>query len=84
MGNSTDTMETQKAFAAHCALTFPLVADSPTFEAAKAFGVYNESYTSNDRVTFVIDRSGIIRHVIAEEMSMDRHAMESLEALKKL
>ncbi len=84
IGSSTDAPDMQKGFAAHCGLAFPLLADTQKQEAAKAFGVYNEGYKSNDRVTFVIDRSGVIRHVVADEGNMQRHANDALEALKKL
>ncbi len=84
IGSSTDPPDMQVGFASHCGLKFPLLADTQKQEAARAFGVYNEGYQSNDRVTFVIDRSGLIRHVTADEDDMHRHATDSLEALKKL
>ena len=84
LGSSTDAAPPQKAFADHLGLSFPLVADFPTFAAAKAFGVFNEERLANSRVTFVIDKQGIIRHVIQEAPSSEIHATESLEALKKL
>lgn len=84
IGSSTDPPDMQKGFASHCSLAFPLLADTPKQGVARAFGVYNEGYQSNDRVTFVIDRSSIVRHVIADEGNMHRHANDALDALKKL
>jgi len=60
------------------------VADFPTFAGAKAFGVFNEERLANSRVTFVIDKQGVVRHVIEDSQDMERHATESLDALKKL
>ncbi|MDO8749647.1 MAG: redoxin domain-containing protein [Dehalococcoidia bacterium] len=84
LGASTDAAPPQKAFADHCGLSFPLVADFPAFAAAKAFGVFNEDRLTDSRVTFVIDKQGIIRHVIDDAQNMERHATESLEALRTL
>ncbi|MDP3065081.1 MAG: peroxiredoxin [Chloroflexota bacterium] len=84
LGASTDAAPSQKAFADHLGLSFPLVADFPTFAAAKAFGVFDEERVQNSRVTFVIDKQGIIRHVIQDVPNSEIHATESLEALKKL
>ncbi|MDO8751090.1 MAG: redoxin domain-containing protein [Dehalococcoidia bacterium] len=84
LGASTDAAPSQKAFADHCGLSFPLVADFPAFAAAKAFGVFNEERMTNSRVTFVIDKHGVIRHVIEDAQNMERHATESLEVLKTL
>ena len=84
LGASTNAAPPQKAFADHCALTFPLVADFPAFAAAKAFGVFNEERMTDSRVTFVIDKQGIIRHVIENTQNTEQHATESLEFLKAL
>ena len=84
LGASTDAAPPQKAFADHCELSFPLVADFPAFAAAKAFGVYNEERMMDSRVTFVIDKQGVIRNVIQDTQNMEDHATESLEFLKTL
>ena len=65
-------------------ITFPLVSDFPTFDAAKAFAVFNQERLANTRVTFVIDKQGVIRHVVQDMKNTEEHATESLEALKKL
>lgn len=51
---------------------------------AKAFGVFNAERLANSRITFVIDKQGIIRHVIDDPRDMERHGNESLEAIRKL
>ena len=84
LGSSTDAAAPQKAFADHCGLTFPLVADFPKFEGAKAFGVYNEERMQDARVTFVIDKEGTIRLVVAEKQDSTEHPKEALEFMKTL
>ena len=84
LGSSTDAAAPQKAFADHCNLAFPLVADHPKFEGARAFGVYNEERMQDARVTFIIDKEGIIRHVIADKQDATDHPKEALEFMKAL
>lgn len=84
LGSSTDAIAPQMAFAKHCDLEFPLVSDHPTFHMAKAFGVYDAERMVDARVAFVIDKQGIVRHVIEERQDMERFGRESLEIVKKL
>ncbi len=84
IASSVDADPSQQAFAQHCGLEFKMAADFPQHALAKAFGVYNEERGTNRRVTFVIDKEGVIRHVIEDSQDMDRHSKESLEILKSL
>ncbi|PZC48629.1 MAG: peroxiredoxin Q/BCP [Chloroflexi bacterium] len=81
---STDAGPAQGAFASHCGLEFQLVADFPNFKAAKAFGVFNEEKLANSRTTFVIDKTGIIKHIVADVPDVEQHATESLAAVREL
>lgn len=74
----------QKAFADHCELTYAVGAAYPKQAASRAFGVYDEDRETDRRVTFVIDKAGMIRHVIDEPREMERHSKEALEAVKSL
>ena len=84
MGSSTDAVAPQKAFADHCGVKFPLVSDHPQFAVAKAFGVFDAERMSNARVAFVIDKEGVIQHVIEPRQDMESYGREALEAVKKL
>jgi peroxiredoxin Q/BCP len=79
-----DRTPVQKAFAEHCGLTFKMVSGYPQHEGAKALGVYDEERASTRRVTFIIDKEGILRHVIDDPRDMERHARESLDFLRQL
>ena len=59
-----------------------MAAGVPKQEMARAFGVYNEERGSDQRVTFIIDKAGIIRHVIDDPRDMERHSKESLEVIQ--
>lgn len=54
LGVSPDPIETHQRFAKELGLTFPLLAD-PGRAITAAYG--------SGRVTYVIDRAGVIRHV---------------------
>ena len=77
-----DLYPAQRAFAEHCNVTFMMGTDYPRQEVPTAFGVYNEERATNRRVTFVIDKAGIIRHVIEDSQDMERHSRESLEVIQ--
>ncbi len=64
-------------------LKFPLLGDWPKYETGKSYGVFAEERSIHNRVTFVIDKDGIVRSRI-EERDPTRHAPLALEAVKVL
>jgi len=50
----------------------------------KAFGVPKSLGILPGRVTYVIDREGVVRHVFNSQFSADRHVAEALEIVTKL
>jgi peroxiredoxin Q/BCP len=83
-GVSLDTPEKHAAFAERYSLPFPLISDGDK-SIARSFGVLRlGGILLTKRVTFVIDRSGTIRHVTQSELSMDRHIDNALAALREL
>lgn len=81
---STDSAETHASFADKHGLPFPLVSDADA-GVAKAFGVARiGGWLPSKRVTFVIDKVGIVRRVIQSEIDVDRHVDEALEALTQI
>jgi peroxiredoxin Q/BCP len=83
VGVSIDGMESHKQFAARYQLPFPLLADPDkhilqAYGALKAFGLFTW------RVTFVIDRRGIIRGSFAHQLSARKHLEDVRKALREL
>jgi peroxiredoxin len=66
---STDSLATQKKFAASLNLPFPLLADKGG-KVAKAYGTSNVGVFA-DRVTFVIDKDGKVTRVIEGKEALD-------------
>jgi peroxiredoxin Q/BCP len=87
VGVSMDTAESHQKFTAKHSLNFPLLSDRDG-AIAKAFGVTRLGglipFLPVKRVTFVIDRDGVVRKVIASELSMDAHVDGAIAALREL
>ena len=88
IGVSNDGPEAHKKFIADHRLNFPLLSDTDG-SIAKAFGVarlggFLSGWIPPRRVTFVIDRDGVVRRVIESEFSAQKHIDGAIEALKAL
>jgi len=84
VGVSLDTPEKHEAFAQKYQLPYPLVSDR-SGAIATAFGVARlGGWLPTKRVTFVIDKQGVVQHVIQSEFSIDMHIDEALETLRRL
>ena len=83
IGVSPDNERKHKKFEQKFSLPFPLLAD-PDKEIIDAFGVWGEKifwgrkYMGTHRVTFLINESGVIEHVIDKVDTKD-HAAQILE-----
>ena len=62
LGISLDNQDRNRKFAQETGATFPLLSDTEK-EVAKAYGVLNFTRLFANRVTFVVDKDGIIRHI---------------------
>ena len=81
---SLDTADKHAAFTEAHQLPYPLVSDRDA-AIAGAYGVARlGGWLPSKRVTFVIDKDGIVRHVIRSELNIDRHIDEALGALRRL
>ena len=83
IGVSTDDGASHEAFKKHHRLPFTLLTD-PKGAAGKAFGVKKTFGLIPGRVTFVIDRSGLIRHRFDSQVRVQKHVEEALEIVRKL
>jgi peroxiredoxin Q/BCP len=83
IGVSGDSAARHQAFASNHRLPFVLVSDKGG-KARRAFGVPKSLGLLPGRVTYVIDREGIVRHVFSSQFAADRHVKEALDALRKL
>lgn len=83
IGVSMDTAESHERFAADHRLPFVLLADtdgtvSRLYQVNGLFGLWRR------RITFVIDKAGIIRHSFESQLNATRHIDEALKVLQSL
>ncbi|HMO13797.1 MAG TPA: peroxiredoxin [Pirellulaceae bacterium] len=83
IGVSSDSEESHRNFASAQRLPFQLISDHDQ-SLRKAFGVPKTLGLLPGRVTYVIDREGIVRHIFNSQLNADRHITESLETVRKL
>jgi thioredoxin-dependent peroxiredoxin len=83
IGVSADSAESHRAFAAGQRLPFILLADEDG-SLRKAFGVAKTLGIFPGRVTYVIDKQGVVRHVFSSQLSAKRHVAEALETVRQL
>ena len=83
IGISSDSEARHQSFAQKHGLPFLLVSDKDG-NARRAFGVAKTMGIFPGRVTYVIDREGIVRHIFNSQFAADRHVEEALEIVRKL
>ncbi len=84
IGISGGTTETKQQFVSKNRLPYTLVTD-PDGAIAQAYRI-GKGFLGlwSGRVTFVIDRDGIIRHRFESNINMDAHTHEALKIVRKL
>jgi peroxiredoxin Q/BCP len=83
LGVSGDSAERHSAFAARHNLPFYLVSDADG-SIRKAFGVPRTLGLLPGRVTYVIDKEGVVRLVFNAQLTADRHVGEALRVVTGL
>jgi peroxiredoxin len=82
---SCDTVASLRVFAEKEGLTYPLLSDFwPHGAVAKAYGVYNEPLGAADRGTFIIDKTGVVRWTVRNEIKDARDLADYQKALAEL
>jgi peroxiredoxin Q/BCP len=83
IGVSSDSTDDHGRFAAKHRLPMKLVSDADK-RLRKLYDVRATLGLLPGRATFVIDRTGTIRHVFVSQLRFGRHAEEALEVVKRL
>jgi peroxiredoxin len=81
IGISSDSVESHRSFAVKHELSFTLPSDE-SGNIGRLYGVPNTFGLFPGRVTYVIDREGVVRHVFASQLSVERHVQDALTALR--
>jgi peroxiredoxin Q/BCP len=81
LGVSSQSVESHKSFATHHGLPFVLLSDEKN-EVRKLYGVPATMGIIPGRVTFIIDKKGIVRHIFSSQYQPEKHIEEALRILK--
>lgn len=84
IGISSDSAALHKAFASNYKLDFILLSDRKRI-VEKQFGVPRTLFgLLPGRVTFVVDKAGVVRHVFQSQAQASQHVEEALRIIKTL
>lgn len=83
IGISSDSPESHQKFAAKYQLPFTLLSDSSS-QVRKLYGVPATLGLLPGRVTYVIDRQGVVRHIFNSQLNFQAHVDEALKTLQQL
>ena len=81
IGISSDSVELHRGFAAKHDLPYTLLSDEDK-KVRKLYGVPNTLGLFPGRVTYIIDREGIVRHVFSSQLGVEKHVEEAIKALQ--
>ncbi|HXP58507.1 MAG TPA: peroxiredoxin [Streptosporangiaceae bacterium] len=83
IGVSSDSVDKHAGFASKHSLPFTLVSDKGG-KVRKAYGVPGVLGVIPGRVTYVIDRAGVVRHVFSSMTNIDGHVNDALRVVQEL
>jgi thioredoxin-dependent peroxiredoxin len=83
IGISSDSVDSHKGFAEKHKLPFTLLSDEEG-RGRRLYGVPNTLGIFPGRVTYVIDREGVMRNVFSSQISVEKHVEEALRTLRSI
>lgn len=83
VGVSSDSAESHQQFASQHRLPFMLASDEGG-ALRRAFGVPRTMGLFPGRVTYVIDRAGVVRNVFSAQLAADKHVQTALVAIESI
>jgi peroxiredoxin Q/BCP len=83
IGVSSQSVDSHRRFALANALPFVLLSDEGG-KVRKLYGVPSSLGLVPGRVTYVIDKEGVVRHVFSSQFSAVKHIEEALRIVKEL
>jgi peroxiredoxin Q/BCP len=83
IGVSSDSVKSHAGFAGHHKLPFTLLSDEGG-QVRKSYGVPATMGLLPGRVTYVIDRAGVVRHVVNSQVLIGRHIDAALAMVREL
>ena len=83
LGVSGQSVESHKSFATHYGLPFILLSDEDN-KVRELYGVPSTMGFLPGRVTYIIDKKGIVRHIFNSQTQAPRHVEEAKKTLMEI
>jgi peroxiredoxin Q/BCP len=83
LGVSAQSVESHKSFASHHGLPFLLLSDAEN-KVRRLYGVPSSMGLIPGRVTYIIDKKGVVRHIFVSQIQAERHVEEAKKTLREL
>ncbi len=83
IGISSDSVESHRSFAAKHDLPFTLLSDEEG-KVRRLYGVPTTLGLFLGRVTYVMDKEGVVRHLFSSQLGVEKHVEEALKALHSI
>jgi peroxiredoxin Q/BCP len=83
LGVSSQSVKSHEAFANKYMLPFQLLSDEDN-KVRELYRVPSTLGLVPGRVTYIIDRQGIVRHVFSSQFQPEKHIQEAINVLKRL
>ena len=83
LGVSGQSVESHKSFATHYGLPFILLSDEDN-TVRKLYGVPSTLGIIPGRVTYIIDKQGVVRSIFSSQTQATKHVQEATDALKQI
>jgi peroxiredoxin Q/BCP len=81
VGISSDPVESHRCFAERHSLPSTLLSDEGG-KVREFYGVPTTFGLFPGRVTYVIDKGGVVRHIFSSQLAVEKHVEEALEVLQ--
>ena len=83
IGVSSQDVESHKSFASHHNLPFILLSDKDN-KVRKLYGVPSTLGVLPGRVTYIIDKEGVVKYIFSSQFQPEKHIEEAIRVLKSL
>jgi len=83
LGVSSQSIESHKSFATHYGLPFILLSDAD-HKVRQLYGVPSTLGIIQGRVTYIIDKKGVVRHIFSSQAHPEQHVEEAIKILKEI
>ena len=83
IGISSQSQESHSIFSLRYNLPFTLLVDEGS-KVRRLYGVRSSLGMIPGRVTYVIDKEGVVRHIFSSQVDIEGHVNEALKVLKTL